>query len=235
MTLPLAGGGQQEDGEAVLDFLARHPATAHHLAFQLCQRFVADNPPAKLVDRVADVYRRTDGLLIEVYRAIFFSPEFWAKEFYDNKTKTPLELVVSAIRSVDGTVDGDPGVMKAIANMGEPLYQMNPPTGYSDTSDAWVNAGALVQRINFGMSLAHGRVHGASVMLPALPGTADADAALDALALRILQKPLSPTTRKTAVAAMTSRRDPGLDPQPLPFDVAKAVGLLWGSPEFQKQ
>jgi uncharacterized protein (DUF1800 family) len=235
MTLPLASGGGIEDGEAVLDLLARHPATARHLAFKLCQRFVADQPPPALVERVAQVYLRTDGDLRQVYRAIFDSPEFWTTAAMNTKIKTPLELVVSAIRSVGGTVDEHVGMLaRTLQQMGQPLYQAQPPTGYKETSEAWVSAGALVQRINFGISLAQGLMNGVTIQVPIPVACDDLDATVDALAAQVLRRPLSSATHRTVVAALSGRRDPGLDRQ-APPDIARAVGLLWGSPEFQRQ
>jgi uncharacterized protein (DUF1800 family) len=98
-----AGGGMR-DGETVLDILASHPACAHHISLELCQRFVSDDPPAALVDRVADVFQKTGGDLRKVTEAILASPEFLSPSNYNNKIKSPLEFTVSAVRASQSTI-----------------------------------------------------------------------------------------------------------------------------------
>jgi len=151
-----AGRGEDE-GERVLDLLARHPSTAHHIAFQLAQKFVADEPPAALVDRAAKVFQQTDGNLREVVRTIVTSPEFFAPEAYRAKVKSPLEFIVSAVRASDATiVNALPLINQLRQQLGMPLYGCQPPTGYSNTADAWVNTGALLNRMNFAVQLVSG-------------------------------------------------------------------------------
>jgi uncharacterized protein (DUF1800 family) len=157
-----AGGGER-DGEAVLDILARHPSTAHFIASKLVRRFVSDTPPSALVDRVAERFRKTDGDLREVVRAILTSPEFYATDLYHAKIKTPFEFVVSAVRATGADVQDARPLVRQIAELGMPLYQCQPPTGYKDTADAWVNTGALVGRMNFGLALAANRIRGVAV------------------------------------------------------------------------
>jgi uncharacterized protein (DUF1800 family) len=148
-----AGGGI-DDGERVLDIVARHPSTAHHIAYQLAQRFVADEPPKALVDRAAKKFRDTDGDLREVVRAIITSDEFFSKEVRGVKLKTPLEFLASGLRATGRDLrDGRP-MLRALMEMGMPLYMCQPPTGYDDTAEAWVSAGALVARMNFAQQLA---------------------------------------------------------------------------------
>ncbi len=148
------------DGEFVLDVLVRHPSTAKFIAAKLVRRFVADEPPPSLVNRVAEVFRKTDGDIAAMLRGIFTSPEFNSPEVYRAKVKTPFELVVSAIRAVGAETNGGFPILKAVAEMGEPLFLCQPPTGYADTADAWVNTGALLQRLNFGLALAGNRLPG---------------------------------------------------------------------------
>jgi uncharacterized protein (DUF1800 family) len=159
-TIP-AGGGRA-DGEIVLDLLVRHPSTARTVAAKLCRRFVSDDPPSALVARVASVFQRTKGDLPSVYAAIFSSPEFWLDEAFGSKTKTPLELAASAVRALGGSVNPAQATTLAqhVARMGEPLYRCQPPTGFSDVAEAWVNPGALLNRLNFGAALAAGRIPG---------------------------------------------------------------------------
>jgi uncharacterized protein (DUF1800 family) len=157
-----AGGGQH-DGEEVLDILATHPSTARFIATKLVRRFVSDTPPASLVDRVAARFRATDGDLREVVRTILTSPEFFAADAYRAKIKTPFEFVVSAVRAADAEVHDARALVRQVAELGEPLYQCQPPTGYKDTADAWVNTGALVGRMNFALALAGNQLRGVIV------------------------------------------------------------------------
>jgi uncharacterized protein (DUF1800 family) len=176
----IPAGGGREDGERVLDLLARHPSTARFVATKLCRRFVSDDPPAALVGRVAAVFERTDGDLPSVYAAIFSAPEFWSDEAWHAKTKTPLELAASAVRALGGTVDPERAapLARQVALMGEPLYKCAPPTGWGDASEAWMGAGTLVNRLAFGSALAAGRIPGVSGDPARLaPGAADPAAA----------------------------------------------------------
>jgi uncharacterized protein (DUF1800 family) len=133
--------------------LAKHPSTAHHIAYQLAQKFVADEPPAALVDRVATIFLDTNGDLRAVTRAIITSPEFYEDSSYRAKVKTPLEFVISAARATNTTVTNAQPLVAALRTLGMPLYGCLPPTGYSNTADAWVNTGALLARMNFAVSL----------------------------------------------------------------------------------
>ena len=152
-----AGGGQDE-GERVLDILAKHPSTAHHIAYELAQRFVADEPPASLVDRAATRFLDTKGDLREVVRTIITSPEFFADDAYRAKVKTPLEFVVSAVRATGASVVNPQPLIGELRQLGMPLYGCQPPTGYSMTADAWVNTGALLSRMNFALQLVSGSI-----------------------------------------------------------------------------
>jgi uncharacterized protein (DUF1800 family) len=149
-------GGGQEEGERVLDMLAKHPSTARHISYKLAQRFVADEPPKALVDRAAKKFLDTKGDLREVTRVIITSPEFFAAEAYRAKVKTPLEFVVSAIRASGATIVNAQPLVQAMQQLGMPLYGCQPPTGYSMTADAWVNTGALLNRMNFAVALVNG-------------------------------------------------------------------------------
>jgi uncharacterized protein (DUF1800 family) len=143
----------EAEGERALDLLARHPATARHLAYELAQRFVADDPPAALVDRAARTYLDTKGDLREVVRTIITSPEFFAPSAYRAKIKTPLELVVSTVRTTGADIVDAQPMATALRALGMPLYGCEPPTGYADTADAWLSAGSLVQRLNVAADL----------------------------------------------------------------------------------
>ena len=159
----IKSGGGIDDGEKVLDIVASHPSTAHHIAFELAQRLVADEPPPALVERAAARFRETNGDLREVVRTIVTSPEFFAPAARDAKFKTPFELVVSAVRTTGADVsDGRPFV-QVLQQLGQPLYMCQPPTGYHDTADAWVSAGGLVSRMNFATRLASGSMPGVTL------------------------------------------------------------------------
>ena len=228
----IAAGGGMEDGERVLDLLAAHPSTARFVARKLAQKFVMDSPPPALVERVAQVFLRTRGDLTATYRALFESPEFWSDAARAAKVKTPLEFTVSAVRALGGTTAGDVPMVQALARMGQPLYRAQPPTGWPEVSQPWVNPGALVARIDFGLKLASGRLTGTEVPLPAVDGAPDA--VVDRTARAILHRPLGEQTRSTLLAALgVSEVMP--DGEQRRVDGAKLVGLLLGAPEFQNQ
>jgi uncharacterized protein (DUF1800 family) len=148
-------GGGIEDGERVLDLLARHPSTARHIATKLARRLVADQPPASLVERAATTFQSTDGDLREVVRVIVTSTEFFAAEARRAKVKTPFEFVISSLRVTGSDVTDTVALARALQQQGMPLYLCQPPTGYKDTADAWVSSGALITRMNFAMELAN--------------------------------------------------------------------------------
>ena len=164
----LAAGRGIEDGQQVLDLLAAHPATARHLAGKLATRFVSDTPPQSLVDRLAATFLETRGDLRRVMVALVESPEFWARSVRGQKIKSPFELAVSALRVTGTTIDDGRGIIEWVARMGQPLYGYQAPTGFPDRADAWVNTGALLQRMNFGLQFAGGRIGGLQLDLPAL-------------------------------------------------------------------
>jgi len=156
-------GKGEEEGERLLDMLATHPATARHIAFKLAQRFVADEPPAALVDRAARVFLDTDGDLREVTKTIVTSPEFFSADAYRAKVKTPLEFLASSMRATGARVNNAQPLVVAMGNLGMPLYGAQPPTGYSMTADAWVNTGALLARMNLAVQL----ISGTAPLVPA--------------------------------------------------------------------
>jgi len=205
----IKGGGQGE-GQQVLHLLATHPATARFISMKLARRFVADDPPAALVDRAAATFRKTGGDIRAVVAAIVESPEFVSAEARSAKVKTPLEFVASAVRASGAEVEDGRELARRIGEMGMPLYMQQPPTGYKDTSEAWVSTSGLLSRLNLALDLAAGRVRGVSVDAASL--------APDVLFPAGLSEP----TRKTL------EREPGLD-------AARVAGLVLGSPEFQRR
>jgi uncharacterized protein (DUF1800 family) len=161
VTIP-AGGGM-EDGEKVLDIVAHHPSTARFISTKLAQRFVADDPPASLVDRMAQTFLKTDGNLREVMRTMLDSKEFWSEGAYRSKMKSPLEMVASAVRAVNGDVDFVFPLANQVAQLGEPLYRKQEPTGYSNSSQEWMNSAGLLARMNFALQLANDKMPGVKV------------------------------------------------------------------------
>jgi uncharacterized protein (DUF1800 family) len=214
-----------QEGEDVLHLLATHPSTARFISYKLARRFVADEPPAALVDRAAATFRKTDGDIREVVRTIVTSPEFFAPESRQAKVKTPLEFVVSAVRASGADVRDASALAQRVAQMGMPLYQQQPPTGYKDTAEAWVSTSGLLARLNFALDLAAGRVRGAALEATGLaPRAGDGTMLAEALAARLLPAGLSESTRKT----LESQSGQGLD-------AARMAGLILGSPEFQRR
>jgi uncharacterized protein (DUF1800 family) len=158
----LRAGRGVEDGEQVLDILAKHPSTARFIAQKLAVRLVADEPPEALVARAAAVFTQTSGDLREVVRTIVTSPEFFAADAYRAKVKSPFEVVVSALRATGAAPDRTPQTATLIATLGQPVFGRQTPDGWPETGDEWINTGAILNRINFGMALAAGRVPGAN-------------------------------------------------------------------------
>jgi uncharacterized protein (DUF1800 family) len=157
----LAAGRGMEDGEQVLDIVATHPSTARFIATKLARRFVSDDPPASLVDRAAETFHRTEGDIREVVRTIVTSQEFFATAAYRAKVKSPFELVVSAMRTVNATPDMTPRSAQVVARLGQPLFLHQAPNGWPERGDAWINTGAILTRINFGLAMAGGALPGA--------------------------------------------------------------------------
>ena len=165
----LGAGGGIEEGEQMIHVLAHHPSTAHHIALQLAQRLVADDPPKALVDRVAKTFLDSDGDLRATVKAVIDSPEFWEPKVYRAKLKTPFEYVISALRASDARVVNPIPIARALQQIGEPLYGAQPPTGYSDASDAWGGTGAEVNRMNFAAALASNKLPGVRVQTSDAP------------------------------------------------------------------
>jgi uncharacterized protein (DUF1800 family) len=225
-----------EDGEQVLDILARHPSTARYIARKLAIRFVSDAPPESLVDRAAAVYLRTDGDIREVVRSIITSNEFYSRAAYRSKVKSPFEVVVSAVRALNAAPDDTPRTAQAIAFLGQPVYGHQAPNGYPESGEAWMNAGAILNRINFGIGVAAERLPGASVN--AIPGidslrTASREAQVDAIARLLLGGGISTETRTVLI----SGKNPLLGQADAPRldGITQVVGLALGSPEFQRR
>ncbi len=151
------------EGEALLHFLVTRPATAQFISRKLAIRFVSDDPPQGLVDRMARTYMSTGGDISAMLHTLFRSPEFWAESDYRAKVKTPLEFVVSAVRASNADVENFQPLENALRQMGMQLYGCIPPTGYKWVASEWVSTGALVDRMNFALNLAANRLPGVKV------------------------------------------------------------------------
>ena len=161
VTIP-AGGGM-DDGLKVIDILAAHPSTAKFLSRKLAQRFVADEPPAALVERMAATYLKSQGDLKAVMKTMISSREFYSVGAYRAKLKSPLEMVAGALRATGATVTSAIPTSQAIANMGQPLYRKQEPTGYSNNSEEWLNSTGLLERMNFAIALSENKINGVKI------------------------------------------------------------------------
>ena len=268
----LPPGRGLEDGEQVLDIVAGHPATARQVSLKLARRFVSDEPPPALVTRMAGTFRETDGNLESVMRTLLSSPEFWDTEARGQKIKSPLELVASSLRALDADVWQPRQTVQWIERMGQPLYAYQAPTGYPDRASHWVNTGALLSRMNYGLALAGGQVRGVDFDLDALNGgrepesmeaaletysellmpERDLEASLELLEPmlfepRLAQRVADAAPPETDASAAAGMEDPvfpddeegivrpvgqGKAPQ---AQLAHVVGIILGSPEFQRR
>jgi len=217
---PLRSRGKAE-GEEALDILAKSPATAHHIAFELAQYFVADDPPPTLVARLADRFLATGGNIREVLRIVFSSEEFW--ESYGLKYKTPYQFVLSLARAGGVPVGNTRPLLAAMSQLGMPLYGCLTPDGYKNTENAWLSPDATTRRIGIATAFARGDAAMTSLPISTLPGLA-ADrppvAPIDTGRLEeIFGATMTSRTREIVAAA-----PPGL-----------RAALILGSPEFMRR
>ena len=260
----LRAGRGMEDAQDVLDILARNQSTARFISFKLARRFVSDSPSKALVDHAAQVYLMTNGDIREVLRAIVTSPEFFSRQAFRAKVKSPFEVVVSAMRALNASPDSSPRSAQVIAFLGQPIFGHQAPNGWPETGEAWMNTGAILNRINFGMAVAAGRLPGVDIRaLPALDTirSAPRDRQVDVVVATILNGMVSADTRAVlvsgehpmlagggagnevqdmsqAMAAPDGRRPAlqgrGMANLPQLTGLAQIVGLALGSPEFQR-
>jgi uncharacterized protein (DUF1800 family) len=227
----------EKEGREVLHILARHPSTAKFISTKLAMRFVSDNPPRTLVDRMTQAFLKKNGDIREVLKTMLQSPEFWAPDSYRAKVKTPLEFVVSAVRASGAEVSDALPLARQLQTMGMQLYGMQPPTGYSMKADAWVNSSALLGRMNFALALTAGKLKGVQVDSDHLLGTTgapgDTQATLASLETSLLAGDVSRQTHDTIVAQMNNSK-PG-ETKTAPPGTGTIAGLLLGSPEFQRR
>jgi uncharacterized protein (DUF1800 family) len=233
--------GGMKDGEHVIDLLSKNPNTAKFISTKLARRFVSDNPPPALVARMAKEFQSSDGDIRSVMKTMIYSPEFWSRDAYRSKVKTPFELVVSTARALGTDVDTPMPLVQWAGRIGEPLYQCQPPTGYSDKADAWVNTGALLNRLNYSLALASNKVRGSRSDTASLLGVddtgGDAKAALDRAVQVFLGGQTSPTTVETLQKQIDSPQilQAKLDDPIKRVDLGVVAGLVLGAPEFQRR
>jgi uncharacterized protein (DUF1800 family) len=217
---PLQSRGKAE-GEEALDILAKSPATAHHIAFELAEYFVSDDPSPRLVGRLADRFLATDGNIREVLKILFSSEEFWGS--YGLKYKTPYQFVLSLVRAGGIPVGNTRPLLAAMSQLGMPLYGCLTPDGYKNTEDAWLSPDATTRRIGVATAFARGDVAVTSLPVSALPGLLpdrSPAAPVDAGRLEeIFGATMTSRTRETVAAA-----PPGL-----------RAALILGSPEFMQR
>jgi len=236
----------EKEGLEVLHLLARNPNTARFISQKLAMRFVSDDPPTALVDRMTKTFLKKHGDIREVLRTMFKSPEFWSPDVYRAKVKTPFEFVASAVRATGADVEDARALVGTLNNMGMMPYGMQPPTGYSMKADVWVNSSALLGRMNFALGLAAGKMRGVKIDAANLAAgtaagasevTADPQQTLATLENSLLSGDISRQTHDTISKQLedpkiSQRR---LDDSKRPPNAAAIMGLILGSPEFQRR
>jgi uncharacterized protein (DUF1800 family) len=232
--------GGMKDGEQVIDLLTHHPSTAKFISTELARRFVSDAPPPALVERMSQTFLSEDGDIRAVMHTMIYSPEFWSRETYRAKIKTPYELVVSAVRALGTDVDTPMPLVQWVNRIGEPLYQCQPPTGYSDKADAWVNTGALLNRLNFSLTLAGNKIRGSRTDVTSLLGMdagSEPKIALTRAVDVFLGGGAAPTTVETLEKQLDSPQiiQAKLDDPAKQTDLGVVTGLVLGAPEFQRR
>jgi uncharacterized protein (DUF1800 family) len=173
-------GGGQEEGEKALDILARHPKTAQWISYKLAQYFIADRPPAALVDRLAQTYLNSDGNLRTVVTALVQSPEFWQPTTRNAKFKTPYEYVISAVRATGQSVENPKAIAAMLQQLGMPVYGRQTPDGYPNTQALWLNPEAMTRRLSFATQLGMGKLP----LQNSMNRSAGSSVNVDAIALR---------------------------------------------------
>jgi uncharacterized protein (DUF1800 family) len=232
--------GGMKDGEEALKMLANDPHTARFISTELARHFVSDNPPKPLVDRMVKDYEATGGNIRSLLKVMIYSPEFWSNETYRDKVKTPFELVASTARVLDANVSVSYPLVQWVSRMGEPLFMCQPPTGYSDKAETWVNTGALLNRMNFALGFASDHVAGSNVDLNSMFGDAaakDPQMALSRALQSFLDDQVSPQTRETIEVRLNDPQilQAALDDPVKHVNEGLISGLVLGAPEFQRR
>jgi len=229
------------EGEKALEMLASQPATARFISTKLAQRFVSDNPPESLIARMAETFHKSDGDIREVLRTMFRSDEFWSKDAYRAKVKTPLEFVVSSLRATGADIQRPRGLIETLDRMGMPLYGAQPPTGYSMKAESWVNSSALLARMNYALALASLRLPGVDLDATRLLGSdvtwTDSAMVQSRIESTLLHGDVSVQTHDTIAAKLDDPQITGrkLDDAVRPVNSGILIGLILGAPEFQRR
>jgi uncharacterized protein (DUF1800 family) len=229
----IPGGRGIEDGEQVLDILARHPSTARFVARKLVGHFVSDSAPAALVERVAQTYLRTDGDVREMLRTIVESPEFNGRAAYRAKVKTPFELVASIARVMRATPDTSQRTAALVASLGQPIFGRATPDGWPDQGVEWMNAGALMNRVNLGVRVGANQFPNVVVARwAAARAFAPSSGGVVASVIGgLLSGDVSSGTREALLGVAPPAAS--ATPQQWLGYVGQVVGVALGSPEFQ--
>lgn len=220
--LDLAGTGGMADGEKAIRHLANHSGTARFLAIKLCRYLVNDVPSPELVDRVVSTFHKTGGDLREIYRTILFSPEFMDPRNYRAKFKTPFEYTVSALRTVSARIESPDEIFRELRLMGQPIYECEEPTGFSDQREAWLDPGIMVYRWNLAIGLVTDKVKGVKI------GRGFTD--------EVVKSTHAARTRQVMAMVLPGIQDPATERFiARSTDLRTQVALALGSPGFQQQ
>jgi uncharacterized protein (DUF1800 family) len=261
LNVTFAAGGGYEEGVKLMNMLAHHPSTAKFITYKLALRFVSDNPSKSLLDKMAKTFLDKDGDIKAVLITMVSSPEFWSPKSVRAKIKSPFELAISAVRSLDGDVEQPYQLYNWVTKMGQKIYYYQAPPGFPDKAQYWINTGALLSRMNFGLALSSQRIPGVNIDLIALNGQHEPESSRQALAtysaLMMPERNLSETIKrlspllndpelisKVDAADTQAPGDMKLDTRPgvngmtstgNKAMLAKVVGMVIGSPEFQRR
>ncbi len=226
----MPGGRGIEDGQQVLDILARHPATAHFIARKLVIHFVSDSAPPALVERAAQTYLRTDGDIAEVMRTIIMSPEFNSRAAYRAKVKTPFELVASVLRVMNAAPDTTQTTVQLLTQLGQPIFGHLTPEGWPDQGAAWMNTGALLNRLNLANRVGTNQLPNIT-LAKWKPGQAllemSPEQQADGVIQALLSADASPQTRQALLSVQTPPRTLGR--------LGELVSITLGSSDFQRR
>lgn len=266
-----SGKDGYQEGVEVLNMLAKHASTAQFIATKLARRFVSDEPSPALIKTLAQIYRDTEGNIKAMMIAMVNHPDFWSKDALREKVKSPFEFAISAVRATKAQVLQPYQLYTWCTKMGQRFYYYQAPTGFPDRANFWINSGALLNRMNFGLALATQKIPGVRLNLLALNENHEPESADQAL--RIYSKLLLPERNleenikrltamvrdanveqkinaaaakvKTEMVEDENEEQPNRKQDPKGKDiyamnntaatVAQVVGIIIGSPEFQRK
>jgi uncharacterized protein (DUF1800 family) len=256
--------GGYNEGEQFISMLAQHPSTAKFICRKLAVHFVSDNPPQSLINKMAAVFLKTDGDIKQVIIAMVSAPEFWDQNAVRQKIKSPFELAVSTVRSLQANVTDPLKLNNWITRMGQQLYYYQPPTGFPDKGQYWINSGSLLNRMNFGLAFAAQNNTGCNLDLLAINNHHEPESAEAALFTyaqlmmpqRSIDEPMKKLVplinnpdfaQKVVAKSGNNNTETGMNQKqnintantmgmPLSNNaLAQVVGIIIGSPEFQRK